>query len=110
MPALVKRYHPAIAVSLLFCLLIAGVYLATLRQTDGTFVYPLDDSYIHLALARTLSLDHVWGIDATQFASASSLPGWTLLITLLDIVAGPHLLNRLELDVLLAIAVQFTVD
>jgi hypothetical protein len=74
------------------------------------FVYPLDDSYIHLAMARTLVLHHVWGIDATGFASASSSPGWTVLLAITDSLIGHHLINGIVLNVIAAIALLFAVD
>ena len=104
------RRQPAVFVSLLFCLVILILYSIIVRQKGGVFLYPLDDSYIHLALARTLVLHHVWGIDATIFASASSSPGWTLLLAAIDVLIGPHLLNGIALNVIFAIAVLFAVD
>jgi hypothetical protein len=104
------RRSPAAVVSFLFCLLIFTLYLVVKGQTGGLFVYPLDDSYIHLALARNLALHHVWGIEPARFASASSSPGWTVLLASIDALAGPHLLVGLVLNVAFAVAFLFTVD
>jgi hypothetical protein len=101
---------PAAVVSLLFILLILAMYTITVRQIGGVFVYPLDDSYVHLALARSLDLHHVWGIDGTSFASASSSPGWTVLLMFADWLLGLHLVNAIVLDVVFAIALLFAVD
>jgi hypothetical protein len=106
----ILRRQPAVVVSLLFCLVILVMYSTIVRQTGGTFVYPLDDSYIHLTLARTLAQHHVWGISASSFASASSSPGWTLLLAITDVLIGSHLLNGIGLDVIFAIALLFAVD
>lgn len=105
----ILRRPPALFVSLLFCLLILILCSIVIRQNE-IFVYPLDDSYIHLSLARTLVLHHVWGIDPTAFASASSSPGWTLLLAAVDVLIGPHLLNGIVLNLIFAIAVLFAVD
>lgn len=102
--------QPALIVSLLFSLVILAMYAIVGRLNGGTFIYPLDDSYIHLALARTLALHRVWGIDAAAFASASSSPGWTLLLAITDALIGPHLLNGLALNVIFAIALLYAVD
>lgn len=64
--------------------LTTGVYLhyrsvATLVGS-GRFVYPLDDAYIHLGLARRWLSSGTWGINADEFASASSSPAWTVLV------------------------------
>lgn len=58
----------AVALCLVLQLLILG---AALRLTDGTFVYTLDDPYIHLALAESL-LEGEYGINSGEFASPSS--------------------------------------
>jgi hypothetical protein len=50
---------------------------------DGAYAYSDDDAYIHLGIARNLLEHHVWGIDASGFASTSSSPGWTMLLALL---------------------------
>ena len=46
----------------------------------GFALYPLDDSYIHLALARTLAQSGDWGVTPGQPAAASSSPLFTLLL------------------------------
>jgi hypothetical protein len=106
----VLRQQPAVLVSLLFSTVIFTMYLAAARHTGGMFVYPLDDSYIHLALARTLVLHHNWGINPTEFASASSSPGWTVLLAMTDAVGGLHLVNGIILNAICAIALLFAVD
>lgn len=44
------------------------------------FAYPLDDSYIHLAIARTVATAGVWGIEPSSPAAASSSPMWSLIL------------------------------
>ena len=46
----------------------------------GAFAYPLDDAYIHLAMARTLAETSGLGITEHAFASASSSPLWLVLL------------------------------
>ena len=41
-----------------------------LQYTGGVFMYPFDDTFIHLQIAKNLTQGH-WGI-SDQFASASS--------------------------------------
>jgi len=50
------------------------------EHTHGVFAYPLDDSYIHLAVAKNLLLNNVWGINAQGFASVSSSILFPLLL------------------------------
>ena len=74
-------------VSALFVILVC----ALVRVKNGQVIYPLDDTYIHLALGRTLATTGVWGVQPTDWAAASSSPLYTLLI------AGLYLLWPLGL-------------
>ena len=74
-----------------------------LHQDGGTFVYPLDDAYIHLAVSRNLAIHGVWGISPYSFSGASSSPGWTLLLALTTRLAGVQLLAPLYLNVAAAL-------
>jgi len=110
MPNLVKRYAPAI-IAILVCWIYVGVlYWGIVTQLQGLFVYPLDDTYIHLALARNLALHHVWGIRPLQFASASSSPGWILLLAAMDLLFGTHLITPILLNLLFAAGVLVVAD
>src|SRR5258706_7270458 len=72
--------------SVLFLALIAvlipvtAIEYSVLRQTKGTFMYPMDDVFIHMALAKNLAYYHNWGISRYEFASASSSVLYTLLL------------------------------
>ena len=63
--------------------------VTTTARTGGRFVYPLDDPYIHMAMAKNLSLYGVWGVTPHGFTSTSSSPLWTLLLALVYFVVGP---------------------
>lgn len=57
-------------------LLFVGITFALLH---GHFVYPLDDSYIHLALAEQIAHGH-YGINPSEAPSPSSSVLWPLLL------------------------------
>ena len=59
---------------------VAAIEYSVLRQSHGNFVYPLDDVFIHMALAKNLAFYHTWGISRYEFASASSSVLYTLLL------------------------------
>jgi hypothetical protein len=65
-----------------------GVLRAGLRKTD-TLVYPLDDTYIAMAMAKNLALHGVMGISATHFVPATSCPGFLLLLAAAYRLTGP---------------------
>ena len=69
-----------------------------LEHTHGVFAYPLDDSYIHLAVAKNLAEHGVWGVSAHEFASASSSILYPLLLAGIFKITGvvtimPFLVN-----------------
>lgn len=52
------------------------------------YIYPLDDVYIHLALARNFALHGIWSINSAGFDSASSSILYTLLLGFLIKIFG----------------------
>lgn len=74
--------------------------LAMLRQTEGFFVYTLDDPYIHLSVARTI-LQGGYGLQVSEFSSPSSsiLFPWLLALTM---IPGPHTWGPLAINLLAA--------
>jgi hypothetical protein len=75
-----------------------------MKQDGGTFVYPLDDAYIHMAISRNLALHGVWGITPYNFSGASSSPGWTLLLAALIKAFGVHLTTPLIVNAVAGLA------
>lgn len=109
------REAPAWPLWLALTLLVACVALAVrsvMAATGGRFVYALDDAYIHMAMARNLALDGVWGCTPFQFSAASSSPLWTALLGAVFLLTGVHdvtplLLNLLLLALTLGVADTF---
>lgn len=66
------------ALVLLFGLL-GAVVAGMVSQAGGTFVYTLDDPYIHLALAREIAAGH-YGLHAGEAAAPSSSVLWPFLL------------------------------
>ncbi len=59
---------------------VAVIEFYVLRHTGGTFMYPLDDTFIHMAVAKNLAFQGNWGIGGHEFESASSSIFYTLLL------------------------------
>ena len=59
----------------------AGALVVALRAalgwTEGRLIYALDDTYIHMAVARNLASHGVWGCTPYHFSSSSSSLLWT---------------------------------
>jgi len=67
---------------------------------DHRYIYPLDDVYIHLALAKNFATNGVWSVNSTGFDSASSSILYTLILSFLIKIFGdweyyPLLINVL---------------
>lgn len=66
-----KGYVLAISIA---CFAVPLLFIVgqVMEHTHGVFAYPLDDSYIHLAVAKYLAHNNVWGVSPVEFSSASS--------------------------------------
>jgi hypothetical protein len=75
--------------------LTTAVFLViSVARNDGHLVYALDDAAIHMSMVKNL-VDHgTWGVVPHEYVSASSSPGWELLLV------GPASLMPRSLNVL----------
>src|SRR4051812_6601989 len=69
----------AIAIAATFIPLVL-IEARVLSFTNGVFIYPVDDTFIHMELARNLAHNGNWGINSHEFSSASSSILYTLLL------------------------------
>lgn len=67
----------------------AVIEILIIRQT-GHVVYPIDDPYIHMAMARHFAEYGVFGVSLAGFSATSSSPFWTLLLGATFRIAGNH--------------------
>lgn len=74
--------------TVVFAVICTGYFLISVSKTDGQYVYPIDDAYIHLAIAKNFALYDVWGITKYQFSSTSSSPLFTYVISVLISLFG----------------------
>lgn len=54
----------------------------------GRYIYPLDDAYIHLSMAKNFAEFQTWGITQYEFSSTTSSPLFTFLLAILIKVFG----------------------
>ena len=88
-----------------FALILVAICASALYLTRGHFTYPLDDSYIHMTIARNVATGDGFGINRGVFVSASSSPLWTFLLAAGFWAFGVRDLAPLALNALLAFAV-----
>jgi hypothetical protein len=65
------------AVMLVVTALLVGL---SLWRNDGHLVFVIDDAAIHLSMIENLAFEGTWGVVPGTYASASSAPGWELLL------------------------------
>lgn len=100
-----KADTPQVKMPPIILAIMAGIYALCALQviraawsTTGTFSFPLDDTYIGMALAKNLALHGVMGISPTRFASATSCPGFLLLLAGAYRLLGPSVWCPLALS------------
>lgn len=85
-------------------------YVGSISKTDGHYVYPIDDAYIHLAMAKNFALHEVWGITRYQFSSTSSSPLFTFIISSLINVFGNNDQIPLYFNVLFGLGIIYVLS
>ncbi len=74
----------------LFLAIVAAVFARAMQLCHGHFGYPMDDTYIHMAIAKNFALHGVWGVTRYAFSSSTSSPLYTLLLAGVYWVSGVH--------------------
>ncbi|MBN2356156.1 hypothetical protein JXO59_08585, partial [candidate division KSB1 bacterium] len=90
-----------LAIFVLFSILLSVFVYAAYIANDGHIIYVLDDTYIHMAMAKNIVEYGVFGITPYRVSATSSSPFWTLLLALLYGIFGksewlPLFLNYLS--------------
>jgi hypothetical protein len=97
--------------SALFCFAMLGVLIAlSIQRCGGHFGYPMDDTYIHMAMAKHFSAQGVWGTTKYGFTSSTSSPLYTLLLSATYLVTGVHEITPLILNLLAGTALLVWCD
>lgn len=80
---MLKKNFPLLAGLAFIIVSVAAIEYLALKKTGGHFCYPLDDTFIHMALSKNIAEHGNWGINASGFTSTSSSPLFTILLALL---------------------------
>lgn len=103
-----NRFRPYIGSLLLFigviCIFNFQLYKhgTKVKAELGQYVYPLDDTYFHLAIARNVTQHTTWGMTRHAYSNTSSSPVYTSLLAGLMIFTGNKSMLPLYLNVFLA--------
>ena len=60
--------------------MVAGIVAVSWHRAQGHFIYPLDDVYINMAVAKNFALHGVWGVSPYEFSSSTSSPFYILVL------------------------------
>lgn len=107
-----RTYWPLAVVLAIYWITVAALVGYSLRLNHGYFNYPLDDTYIHMSMAKNASLHGVWGVTSEQFSSTTSSPLWTALLAAIYWISGVGILAPLVLNLVfgsLIVVVAFRV-
>jgi hypothetical protein len=97
-----RRLWPLAVTLILFWAAVAALLAFSLRLTEGHLVYPLDDPYISMAMARNFADGGVWGVTRHEFTSSSSSLLWPLLLAATDRITGSHDASPLVWNIVIA--------
>ncbi len=99
-PVGVAGKGPLVTALAVFLGILALLEYRVLHLTGGTFMYPLDDTFIHMAVAKTLAFQGNWGIAGHEFESASSSVLYTLLLAASFKLFGIHIIIPFIINVI----------
>ncbi len=77
-----KKYLPFLSGAVVITVVVAAIEYVVMKKTDGHFCYPLDDTFIHMAVAKNMALHGNWGIAPGMWTSTSSSPLFTILLSI----------------------------
>ncbi|MEP6682724.1 MAG: hypothetical protein ABJA35_05660, partial [Parafilimonas sp.] len=105
--------NKSVVLFLSVCALIIPIVLIELNVlhfTNGILIYPLDDTYIHMSIAKNLALHNNWGISANEFQSASSSILYTLLLSGLFKLFSVNILIPFIINLIAGIILLFVIQ
>ena len=93
----------SLIISIVILWIITGILLViSFKQNQGHIVYAIDDTYIHMAIAKNFAQDGVWGITKFGFSSSSSSILYTFLIAVIYFITGVNEITPFILNVIFA--------
>jgi hypothetical protein len=100
MYGLARRHWPLFGIVGVYWVTVMALVLISTNLNQGRLIYPLDDTYIHMSIAKNAVLHHVWGVTRYEFTSSTSSPLWTFLLALTYLSFGVNEKAPLILNVI----------
>lgn len=101
-----KTISLALAIVILLTATLYQVY-SSYQINDHHFIYPLDDTYIHMSCAKNMAQHGVWGVTPYQFSSSSSSLLYTSLLAFLYWCFGSSEVMPLIINLVSAVVLLF---
>ena len=97
---LVPYWPPAVVSTLLIALVLVFVR-RSLADNNGHLIYPIDDAYSHMAIAKNVFRHGLWGFSSVSgFSSGGSSLLWPLLLAAAYAISGVHDWQPIVLNVI----------
>jgi len=108
----IRAIHLLVFLTALIVLIVPILLLeqAVLKHTGGDIVFPLDNAFVDITVARNFAFYKVWGISNSIFQPVSSSPLYSLVLTPVFFVAGEHLIIPVLVNGLLAALLLYLVQ
>lgn len=107
---LTERWPLLLAIALLFALGLPP-FLEAVRRNDGQWVYPLDDTYISLAVGKSFASSGIWGLNPhSGFSFGTSSPLYPLFLAGLFLLTGVHEITPLLVNVVCALILLWWIE
>lgn len=106
---MLRRLAPFLITTGVALVHVALMARAALHHTGDHWCYPLDDTFIHLSLARHLAFDGVFGVTNYGFTSAASSVIWPLLLAAAMKIVGNHVILPFVLNVIAGVALCWVI-
>ena len=70
MKAIIKKNWPVISVMIIYWVTLVILLTVSVKMNQGHLIYALDDTYIHMAIAKNTVQNGVWGITKYEFSNS----------------------------------------
>ncbi len=102
-----KRHWPLLMVIALLYAAVGASLKHLFDLTDGRLIYVLDDTYIHMSIAKNFSQNGIWGVTGCGFTSNSSSLLWTALLSAIYYLTGPNEVTPFIINVIVCTILIF---